>query len=237
MFYWNQANFEGLKNVASAYEGKAGYEGFVEYCLKKEQGLKKQANSAIISFVEYVKTLPLVRQREIALEFAELHFYNSEIHQLLSHPLYSHIYTVLIDWSRENGATSEVFRWLATMGAGLSFYQRALEQDPNDQISIYKLGMAYIDDVDMQTHHLGESRLIGSIEELDVALSKAAELCHRLVNKEAKRALGQEIEYYTSLVNSWKEYTSQKQEKSFVEWCQNMGVKYNFPTIVYYQSK
>lgn len=141
MFYWNQANVEGLKYVASAYEGKPGYEGFVEYCLKKEQGLKNQANAAILSFVEKVRSLPIARQREIALEFAELNFYNAEIHQLLSHPLCSHVYTVLNDWSKEDGASPEVYRWLATMGAGTSFYQRALELNPNDEISLYKLGL------------------------------------------------------------------------------------------------
>lgn len=237
VFYWNQKNFEGLKHIAEAYKEKRGYEDFVEYCIKKEQGLRKQANLAIGRFVSKVASLPIERQREIALEFAELNFYNSEVHQLLSHPIYSHVHKVLSVWSENEDAPAEVFRWLATMGAGMEYYESALERNPKDEISIYKLAVAHINDVNFQTHHLGESRLIGTMEELEDSLGKSIDLYGRLNESKEKAALSQEIEYYKSLVNSWKKYSSKEREESFVEWFSKKGLMYDFPSVVYYSKR
>jgi len=47
MYYWNQNNFEALKEVGEKYLSKEGYEAFANYCLLKEKGLKKSALDSV----------------------------------------------------------------------------------------------------------------------------------------------------------------------------------------------
>lgn len=66
MYYWNKDNFDGLKDIGSKYSSIENYELFGDYCLKKEQGLKKLAVKSLNEFIVAAKKLSISSQRDIA---------------------------------------------------------------------------------------------------------------------------------------------------------------------------
>ena len=65
MYHWNQHNFEGLKSIGDSYSSIKEYEFFGQYCLRKEQGLKKLANASINEFVACTKKEALYKQSDV----------------------------------------------------------------------------------------------------------------------------------------------------------------------------
>lgn len=55
MFYWNQENFVGLKEVGEKLIDIEGYQFFANYCLLKKKGLKKQALISLEKFIAKIK--------------------------------------------------------------------------------------------------------------------------------------------------------------------------------------
>ncbi len=139
MRYWNQENFAGLKNVGEKYSSLTGYELFGQYCLFKEQGLKKQANAAITKFIASAKTQSIQIQREIAVELSALNFWNSDIHQLMAYPLKIYLQEVLARWAGKEEADATPHRWLGHIAEDISEFEKALVIDPKDEISLTRL--------------------------------------------------------------------------------------------------
>ena len=235
MFYWNQSNFEGLKSVGEEYLSKQGYEDFANYCLYKEKGLKKKANESIRKYVSNINTWDVEKKRELSQELASLWFWHQGIHQLLSHPLHQFVFKTLQEWCETEPNNALAHRWFAVMGGGLEHFEKALKIDRKDEISISRLAQAHINDVDYQTHHLSESLLIGTEEELEASINEATIYVSMLYTDKLKDALVKEISYYSDLFHAWKEYNTEKTGESFPEWSKSKGKEFNFWSIVYYE--
>jgi hypothetical protein len=234
MHYWNKDNFEGLKSVGEKYSSLNNYELFGKYCLQKERGLKKLANGSIRDFVLLSKNRPLECQRVIAEELSSLAFWNGEIHQLLTHPLVEYLKEILEDWATEEPTNAIPFRWLGYIGGDISSYERAIELDPKDEISISRVAQAHLNDVDYQTHHLSESRFLGDFLEAKSSLSLAHGLVSSLYSEELKLKMREELTYYSNLLDCWETYSKLDTDMSFPKWCASKGEEFNFWSIVYY---
>lgn len=234
MYYWNQDNFEGLKSVGDKYSAVEGYELFGKYCLQKEKGLKKLAVASIKEFVTVSKSRSLKVQREIAEELSSLAFWNSEIHQLLAHPLVEFLKGVLEQWASDDSNNPIPHKWLGYIGGDLSSYERALEIDPTDEICISQIAQAHLNNVDFQTHHLSESLFLGDINDATNSLQSAQLLIDRLATEHVALKMRRELEYYNNLLGCWVEYLELGIDESFSDWCESKREKFNFWSIVYY---
>ncbi len=234
MNYWNQQNFEGLKSIGEKYSSVSDFELFGKYCLLREKGLKKQSVVAINEFVSLIGKQSTKKQREIATELSALSFWNRDIHQLVSHPLKVFLKDVLEKWTEEDITDAVPYRWLGYISGDLSQYKKALEIDPTDEICITRLAQSLLDDVDYQTHHLSESKLLGEFSDAMKAVSDAETLINLLKNNSIKSSITEELNYYKELLASWQEYDKSEKNDSFPAWCTQKGEKYNFPSIVYY---
>ena len=235
MTYWNQKNFEGLKQIGEKYSSIPDYETFSKYCLFKEKGIKKKAIASINKFVSDVKTKPISKQREIAKELAELAFWNGNIHQLLSYPLKTYLKQIFSNWTEENCNDSEVFRFMAFISSDYTFYEKALSINPDDEICHYKLALAHIDDVDYQTHHLSESLFLGTINDAINSLEAAKLHIEKIESDRYRIELMEEYQYSKMLIEAWVEYVELKIDISFPEWSTKKGYKFNFFSVVYYE--
>ncbi|GLT19210.1 hypothetical protein GCM10007938_29920 [Vibrio zhanjiangensis] len=235
MDYWNKDNFEGLKSVGEKYSAVEGYELFGKYCLQKEKGLKKLAVSSIKEFVTVSKSKSLKVQREIAEELSSLGVWNSEIHQLLAHPLVEFLKSVLEQWTLDEPSNPIPHKWLGYIGGDLSSYERALEIDPTDEICISRIAQAHLNDVDYQTHHLSESLFLGDIRDATNSLQLVASLIDRLTTKHVRLKMRGELEYYNNLLSCWMEYSELGIDEPFADWCVSKGEKFNFWSIAYYR--
>ena len=234
MHYWNKNNFEGLKSVGEKYSSMKGYELFGKYCLQKESGLNKQAISSIKRFVIDLENRPISEQRNIAEELSALGFWNREIHQLLAYPLAQFLKEVLENWIADEPDNPIPHKWQGYISGDTSYYERALELDPKDDISINRLAQAHLDDVDYQTHHLSESLFLGEFSDAQSSLDKAAKFIATVSNQELKEQMQVEFEYYKKLLVCWNEYSKLEIEQSFPDWSRSKGENFNFLSIVYY---
>jgi tetratricopeptide (TPR) repeat protein len=234
MYYWNQDNFEGLKQIGEKYRNIKGYEGFANYCIFKEKGIKKEALKAAEDFISIVKNKSVGEQRDIAKELISLSYFNEHIHQLIPYTLQQFLVSVLKDWSNEELNDATPHRWLGYVSNNLDCYEKALEIDSKDEISIVALINASLNSVDYQTHHLSESRFIGSLENAINSLDKAEKLIEVLNPSQLQQRLLQDYQYFRNLINSWAEYKKKQQSLSFPEWSKSKGENYNFWNIFYY---
>ena len=235
MYYWNKDNFEGLKSVGEEYSSKEGYELFGQYCLKKENGLRAQANSSIQEFIADVKRRSIQEQRNIAEDLSALGFWNGKIHQLLSYPLVEFLKTVLEHWATDEPDNPIPHRWLGYMSGDLQHYERALELNPQDDICINRIALAHLNDVDYQTHHLSESLFLGDFADAETSLEKVGKLIATLSDKELMAHMRNELDYYKKLLACWNEYSNLDTEQPFPDWCASKGEDFNFWSIVYYE--
>ncbi len=234
MYYWNQDNFEGLRSVGEKYSSLDGYELFGKYCLQKEQGFKKLAVATVKEFVSCSKSRSLEEQRVIAEELSSLGFWNGEIHQLLSHPLVEFLKEVLELWALDEPRNPTPLRWLGYIGGDISYYERALQLDPADEICITRIAQAHMNDVDFQTHHLSESLFLGDFNDAKNSLQSANYLIKRLSTEGIRSKMQNELEYYNCLLGFWEEYSKLGINEPFPDWCASKGEKFNFWSIVYY---
>ncbi|SNS85299.1 hypothetical protein SAMN05446037_102418 [Anaerovirgula multivorans] len=234
MYYWNKDNFQGLKDIGEKYSNISGYESFAKYCLLKEKGIKKQALKAIEEFILLTKNKSIDEQREIARELVSLSYYNTDIHQLLAHPLHQFLIKVLKDWAETKVTDVVPYRWLGYMCRDLISYEKALEINPTDEISIVELAKAELNYIDFQTHHLCETRFIGEIDDARNCLERVSKLIDKLKPGQLKDNMFEGYNYYKKLIDSWKEYKKKQRELSFPEWCESKEKTFKFWGIVYY---
>lgn len=234
MHYWNRDNFEGLKSIGEKFSLIEGYELFGSYCIHKESGFKKLANLAVDEFVSVAKMKSADKQREIAVELASLSFWNGKIHQLLTYPLVKYLIGVLDLWASDEPECSLPHKWLGYLTRDISYYERALQLDPNDDICLSQIVQANLSDLDYQTHHLSESLFLGDPSDAKNSVATTKALIARLNIDSVRASLGEELAYYVNLVGRWEEYKSSTQDSSFPDWCTSHGHKFKFCSIVYY---
>jgi hypothetical protein len=234
MYYWNKGNFQGLKDIGEEYSLKSGYKDFACFCLLKEKGMKKEAIKAINNFISSVQLRSLKEQREIAEELTILKYCNEDIHQLIPHPLERYLLSVFKCWAEEDNESSVPHRWLGYISKDLTNFERALEKDPNDEISIINLAQANISYVHYQTHHLSESLFIGTINDAMLSLQRVNDLLKKLGPGQQKDSILEDYQYFVRLLNIWQIYKQGDHKVSFPEWCQLNGEEVRFWKAFYY---
>jgi hypothetical protein len=83
------------------------------------------------------------------------------------------------------------------------------------------------------THHLNESRLLGSVDEVTASLTHARDLIANAPELPPLAHLIPEVHHLETQLADWIAY-SQNAVGSFPEWCAKQGRNYNYPTRVYY---
>lgn len=235
MYYWNQDNFKGLKEIGDLYSSKGSYKHFADYCILKEKGLRKQALKAIEDFIELTKGRTKQEQRQIAEEIITLSYDHREIHQLIPRPLHQFLIMIFKNWVEEEETNDSPHRWLGYLCRNLANYEKALEINPTDEVSLTELISAYLSSVDYQTHHLSESLFIGEIEKAKDSLRKVFKLIKSLREGPRKDNIAETCQYYDSLIEAWEAYNREQTRLSFPAWCESKGKVFGLWNVTYYQ--
>lgn len=237
MFYWNQANFEGLRAIGEALRVRPGYGRMAEYCLLREQGLKKPAFSALQQFIAQMQQEPVPVQRQMACELARLHAENRAVHQLIAQPLHAHLCNVLHAWCAGEPAEAVPYRWLGLLTGEAHCFESALRFDPDDRIALSWLTSQALNAVDFITHHIGESRLIGSSAQAHEQLEAAVAYACRLPDSVARAQFLAEAEDYRNLLDAWATYVAAASDMEFPAWCWQHGHAFEFGQAYYYDAQ
>lgn len=222
IYYWNKDYFEGLKEIGEAYENRVGFELFGEYCLKKEQGLKKAANKAAAGFVKAVDAKPLSTQRDIVTHICELTRGHQRVHSLTNHTIQVLIKRVLKVWIDDGIAPISTYHWYARY-CGYDEKKEVLEKifkiDPNDQFALGSEISEYLRELDWVTHHLSQNIiLLKSSQTAHSILRKIESRLPKITNADQKVIYQTQFDHYERLFSLWDEYQSTYQDMSFIEW-------------------
>ena len=235
MHYWNQTNFSGLASIGSACAAEVHLKHFGNYCLLREKGLRKQATQEAASFATYLYSLDVSLQREIASSLVALQLTNPGVHQLLPHPIKAALLRILETW--HHACPNEVSPLLAlgALSNNIEHFEAALRIQPDEQKAIARVVQFHLSNIDFQTHHLSESRFIGSVEDAYESLSKAAMLIEGVLDERHRATLQNELKHHQALISEWATYCESPGNEPFLEWSKKRGHTFSFPTIVYYQ--
>jgi hypothetical protein len=234
MYYWNQDNFEGLRELAGALKADARLAGLARYCTLRERGLRREAFTALDRFLAETTRWEPQEARGRALAILELHLHSPRVHQFLSQPLRRRfLLPVLESWLEEGGAPAVAIRWLGVLRPDLSLVERALEMDPGDVVARRRLVTHHLRSAEFAMHHLDESRFIGSESETRDDLERAGTLLARAPGEQELSALAEE---HSGLVRMLEDRLAFQATgaASFPDWCRARGREYSWPRKVYY---
>lgn len=234
MYYWNQANFEGLRELGEAMQSRQGLGYLAQYCLLRERGLRKQAMTALLVFIRDTSARPLAEQRDLACELTRLHFENRNVHQLVAEPLRAYLQGVFASWCAEFPELAEPYRWLGVLSRDTQHFETALKFDAEDRIALGWLTSEALNAVDFATHHLGEGRLLGTLDDAYGWLERASSYASRLQAGTAQTNFLEEIADYRELLDAWRAYCALAPEQSFPDWSREQGLGFAFAAAYYY---
>ena len=192
--------------------------------------------ASVKQFVSDCQDLSVGTQRTITEDLSSLGYWNGDIHQLLPYPLTQYLESVLKAWVLDEPQNYIPHRWLGYITGDIEWYEKAMEINPKDDLSIYRVTLALIGDVEFQTHHLSESSFIGETQDSVEALDKAIELNDNIESEKLNAYITSEVNYYQRLLDCWLEYSKVDRAESFPTWCTGRGEEFNFWSIVYYDS-
>ncbi|MBI9015608.1 MAG: hypothetical protein JEZ08_25540 [Clostridiales bacterium] len=233
MHYWNKRNFEGLKNIGEYYSDHPILNGFSEYCLLREIGLRKKALKTMESFIASVKQENISSQRSVVNELVRLKFNNRDVHHLFVRNLSVYVEDVLKKWIIDEDNVIP-YRWLGYISKNTTYYEKALLIDPTDRISSIELIRLTLKDLWYQTHHLSESLLLGTTEEAEESLKLIKKIIDDIDDNLIDEKLLYDYNYYLDVIETWKEYKTSNTEVSFPNWSHNRGKLFCFTEAFYY---
>jgi len=235
MYYWNQTNFNGLNSLGAMLATEPDLALLGQYCLLREQGLRKQAVAAALAFTNHLTGLATVTQRAIAVLLIELKRANPGVHQLLPHPVKIELHRILSSWHQDASDDVVPLINLGLLTDEIDYFEAALQRQPNEQTSLIRLAQAYLGEVEYQAHHLSESFFIGTVEQAEESLHKAEALIIRVANTQQRDALNRELQAHQLLISDWATYAATSRTEPFTTWSQARGHTYMLPSIVYYR--
>lgn len=221
MYYWNDKHFEGMKQIGEKYLSKERYEDYANYCLLIEKGLRKLAINSINKFITSAKERSDAEQRELATELITLSNENDHVHQLLPYPLQQYLIEIFKKWSEDEKENVIPHRWLGWMTGDVGSFEKALDIDPTDEISIMRLAQISLNNLDFMTHHLSQSILLGEVGEARHLIERASKFIDRLRADELRTKMLENLEYYRLIINAWEEYSLIKPIETFPDWMES----------------
>lgn len=234
MYYWNQDNFDGLKQISLHFKDDQYLALYAEYCHFREAGLRKLAFQKLEKFIQLCQSLDIEVQQDIAIKLVNLIYNHSSIHQLISDPLKSYLIKVLKEWQTTAPKEILTYQWLGSLCYDIECYLKALELDPNNQFCLIKSAQFHLDKIDWQTHHLHESFFIGEVQHAYEHLSLARSLIEKVNQCDQKLKLEVEYRYYDTLLHAWENYKNSDTIFSFSYWCDEYEIDFNEYMTFYY---
>ncbi|MCL2310617.1 MAG: hypothetical protein FWC42_10210 [Proteobacteria bacterium] len=234
MYYWNKDNFEGLLELAHELRKTPELGRLAEYCVLREKGLRSQALARLNDFLAEAALWDTGLARRNVLTILEAGARTSEAHPFMAHPLLARlIYPTLDQWMVDEPSAVEPLRWFGLLQSDADALRRALSLSPDDIPVRRRLIHFAIDYADFATHHLSESVLLSSVEEVRAAIATARQYIASAPDIKPFAGLSVEANEYEQMVDDWEAY-NQSPTGTFPQWCKTKGRAYSWPAVIYY---
>lgn len=229
------------------YEDKQITTLWNEYANTRNSGLKKLANKKLDLMIEYILTLPEIKQKHFITYICKERFDNNNI-KTFQQPL---VVKLIFPIVKEAILNEEMpfLRWGYQLDIPISLNSKeyiyyssenmlkdALKLDSKDIKSVELLLNKYIDELWFASHHIQESVILSTkanikydLDEMDKLLTKYEE------NLDSYSEYLKEKTYYQELYNLWFQYDETNKDISFPEWLEVRGYNYSWCNVFYYK--
>lgn len=227
-----------LTNIINS-ENLNDYPLFIEFCLYKDKGLRKQSLKSLNLFLQQALEWDIKKQQQFACWIFEVIEVSEDVHQVLIHPLEERLLKPLMEkWMDLNPEDPRMYRWYGlflNIDKRTTYLDKALKLGGDkEQLVILKLIDIYIDSLWYSFHHISEDLYLGDIQEDRLLLKKIEQLSKKVEKEEYKINIYQLVSYYSNLMSDWISFSSEG-TVSFVQWCEDKGKAYEFTKIYYYE--
>ncbi|WP_068774266.1 hypothetical protein [Paenibacillus sp. FJAT-26967] len=220
-------------------EDASPYPLFVDYCMKKEKGLRKDSFVSLHSFINEVQSWEHQDRKQFLIWFFGLCEQADDVHQVLVYPLEINlVQPVLKEWMAAQKEDARPFRWsglFLNTGKNAQDLRQAIAIGGDaEQLAIERLIQLLLNSIWYSCHHISEDLYLGHIEE-DIALLDELDVLNSRIQDEAHRQrIGEKMNYYRELLADWTAFRARHTE-GFAEWCKENGKKYAWVQAYYYE--
>lgn len=216
-----------------------------EYANTRNSGLKKLANKKLDLMIEYILTLPESKQKNFVTYICKERFDKNSI-KTFQQPLVVKLIFPIVKKAILN-EEMPFLRWGYQLDIPIfldneEYYSSedmlkdALRLDNKDIKSVELLLNKYIDGLWFASHHIQESVILGTKENIKYNLDELDKLLTKY-----KERLGsyseylKEKTYYQELYDLWFQYDKTNKDISFPKWLEIRGYNYYWCSAFYYK--
>lgn len=215
------------------------YPHFKEFCLLKEQGLRKDAFRSLNLFINEVKGWQTKQKKEFVHRLFILFESSEGIHHVLVHPLEENILKpILEEWMNENPNDPQPYRWYGLFLKSendVKYLETALRiGGKSEQRVLMAIIDYYLSFLEFSFHHISEDAYLGNISEDQDIVLKIENLSKEIINVENKKYIAENVNYYKNLLSDWITFKNEG-TKGFLKWCADNGKEYGWINSYYYE--
>lgn len=220
-------------------EGVNDYPLFRQYCVRKEQGLRKEALNVLQAFIEEMKENDFEVQREFAAWLFEWIERFEDGHQLLVYPLVNGvIQPVFQTWENVDPMDVRPYRWqglFVHQGEGLPHLLKALELGGSkEQRVIVQICEVYLSALWYSFHHIHEDLYLSTYEKDQERIQGIERVMMLIQDQRTRTNVQKQAVYYDQLLTDWMTF-QQTETRGFMKWCAERKKPYEWVESFYYQ--
>ncbi|MEC0921089.1 hypothetical protein ACTHOS_14705 [Bacillus safensis] len=220
-------------------EGVNDYPLFRQYCVRKEQGLRKDALNVLQSFIEEMKENDFEVQREFAAWLFQWIERFEDGYHLLVYPLVNGvIQPVFQTWEKVDPLDVRPYRWqglFVHQGEGLPHLLKALELGGSkEQRVIVQICEIYLSALWYSFHHIHEDLYLSTYEKDQERIQGIENVMMLIQNKRIRTNVQKQAVYYGQLLKDWMAF-QQTETRGFMTWCAERKKPYEWVEAFYYQ--
>ncbi|NMS91832.1 hypothetical protein HGQ85_18070 [Clostridioides difficile] len=218
-----------------------------EYANTRNSGLKKLANKKLDLMIEYILTLPESKQKHFITYICKERFDKNNI-KTFQQPLIIKLIFPIVKKAILN-EEMPFLRWgyqldipvflnsdEYTYYSSENMLKDALRLDNKDIKSVELLLNKYIDELWFASHHIQESFILNTEENIKYDLDEMDKLLTMYKeNLDSYSEYVKEKTYYQELYDLWFQYDETNKDISFPEWLEIRGYKYSWCNVFYYK--
>ncbi|MCY7492606.1 hypothetical protein [Bacillus safensis] len=220
-------------------EGVNDYPLFRQYCVRKEQGLRKDALNVLQGFIEEMKENDFEVQREFAAWLFEWIERFEGGHHLLVYPLVNGvIQPVFQTWENVDPLDVRPYRWqglFVHQGEGLPHLLKALELGGSkEQRVIVQICETYLSALWYSFHHIHEDLYLSTYEKDQERIQGIERVMMLIQDQRTRTNVQKQAVYYDELLTDWMTF-QQTETRGFMKWCAERKKPYEWVESFYYQ--
>lgn len=228
-----------LKNIINN-KNFNDYAQFIEYCLLKDNGLRKESFVMLNSFIYEANKWDSYIKQDFANWLFTLLEQHIQINSILDLP-HEQTNSILVHSLKEkllkpllkelmilNPRDVRAYRWygLFLEPHGIEYLNSAFHLGGNEeQQVIKKLINLYIKFVDYSVHEVHFDLYLGDLDEDMDSIRQLEYFAPRLKEVQYRKAVSSKIIYYKHLLEDWIQFKKEK-SKGFDKWCADRDKKY-----------